>query len=446
MDLVNGPVAKTLVLFSFPFVFSTLLQTLYSTTDTIVVGQVLGSSGLAAVANASQLMQIAYMLVIGFSTAGQVLIAQASGAGKTEKLQQVIGTLFWLEVIMCLLASFICAVFASQLLSLMGTPPEAYEQARWYVMVCGGGMIFTGFYNMFSAILRGMGDSRHPLLFVVIATAVNIVLDILFVAYFHWSVAGAALATVIGQAVSVLFSVVFFFQNEERLGLRLHVQDLRAERAAMRQIIELGIPMAFQSAAVAFSFLFVVSMVNTLGVHVSAAFGVMQKIRQIPGFITQGFGLGTASMIGQNLGANRKDRVSKCVLTCIGCSAVIDAMAGILYIFTPELCFQLFTQDRNVLSMAILCCTAMAIELPANVFMPACNNLVSAQGFVKLSFAVSLTDAFAGRVFLCWLLGIKLGFGAMGMFIGYIGGTYITSVIVSFYFFSGLWKKRSTLL
>ena len=446
MDLINGPVAKTLFLFSFPFMLSTLLQTLYSTTDTIVVGQVLGSSGLSAVSNGSQLMAMVYMICIGFSNGGQVLIAQAKGAGDREKLQKIIGSLFVLQTLMCLVIGALCLVFSRQLLSLLHTPPEAFEQANYYIIICSIGILFTGFYNMLSSVLRGMGDSRHPLIFVFIATSLNIVLDILFVAVFRWNVAGAAVATVIGQAVSVIISLIFLARHSEEFGVDFRLKKLRPDRQFSRQILALGFPMAIQGAAIQLSFLFVGRLINSLGVNESAAFGVMTKVRSIPAFIVQGFGLGEASMVGQNLGAGKQDRVQKTVIYCILFSAAVYIVAACFYLFAPTGCFRLFTQDPAVLSYAKMCMVVLAIELPAFTVMPACNGLVSAQGFISLSLTVCFVDAFAGRILLSWALGSAAGLGAFGYFLGYTLATYITGTVVFVYFVSGWWKKRAKLV
>ncbi len=445
-DLLHGPVASRLLTFSLPFMVSTLLQTLYSTTDTVIVGQCLGSSGLSAVSNGSQLMQMISMICVGFSTAGQVLIAQSVGAGNTGKIRQIVESLVYLVIGLSVALGVFCVALCDVLLTALNTPVEAYEQARYYVIICGCGTIFTGLYNMFSAIFRGLGDSRHPLLFVFIASVINIILDLLFVAVLGWNVAGAALATLLGQLASVVFSVVYLYRNPKLLPFPFRILEMRPHRETAGQITKIGIPLAIQSAAVQFSFLFVSGMVNTLGVDVSAAFGVAQKLRNVPGVLTQGLGLGTSSMIGQNLGAGNQKRVSQTINWCLLFTTIVNALFGVAFALTPVLCFRMFTQDEAVLAYAGMCMFTLVIELPGRCLMPGCNALVSAQGFVKFSMTVAFLDAFAGRVLLCWLLGIVLDMGAMGFFLGYSLATYITAIPVFVYYISGLWKRRSNLV
>lgn len=446
VDLLHGPVAHTLMRFSLPFMLSTLLQTLYSTTDTVIVGQYLGSAGLSAVSNGSQLMQLMYMICIGFSTAGQILIAQSQGAGEYEKTKKVIGSLFVLELILSALIGLICVVFSRQLLNLLYTPEEAFSQAMYYTMICGVGMVFTGFYNMLSAVLRGMGDSRHPLLFVIIASICNVVLDILFITVFDWNVAGTAFATVIGQAISVVFSFVFLRGHEDVLHVSFRFKDMQPDKHTVKQIASLGIPTAIQGGAIQFSFLFVSRMVNTLGLNVSAAFGVAQKLRNLPGILTQGLQLGASSMIGQNWGAGETERVSSTVKCSILLATGINLCFGLVFALAPNLCFRAFTQDEDVLVYAGICIIAIVAELPGRCFMPGCNSLISAQGFVEFGFIMSFVDAFAGRVFFCWLLGIALNMGALGFFLGYSAGTYLTAIPGLVYYASGLWKRRKVLI
>lgn len=446
MDLLNKPVAQTLLRFSFPFMLSTLLQTLYSTTDTIIVGQFLGSAGLTAVSNGSQLMQMLYMICIGFSTAGQILIAQAVGAKNYDKTQKVVGTLFTLEVALSAVIGAACVIFHHQMLTVLNTPAEALAQAEYYTLICGAGMIFTGLYNMFSAVLRGMGDSKHPLLFVFIASVLNMVLDIIFIAVFHWNVAGAALATVIGQVVSVIFSIWFLRRNSVQFHFHLGLRDMIPHRETAGQIVKIGIPLAVQSGAIQFSFLFVSRMVNTLGINVSSAFGVAQKVRSVPTILTQALNLGASSMIGQNLGAGQTDRVKSTVNWGLVYATIINAVFAVLFILAPLPCFRLFTPDQAVLAYAAMSMFTLVVELPGRCLMPACNALVSAQGFVQFSFVVAFLDAFAGRVLFCWLLGVVLDLGALGYFLGYSVGTYLTAIPVFVYYVSGWWKKRAALV
>lgn len=445
IDLLNGPVGSTLFCFSLPFMFSILLQTLYTTIDTVIVGQYLGSNGLSAVSNGSQLVEVANMILVGFSTAGQVLISQAVGAGKKEAVQQIVSSLFYIIMSAALGICCIYLIFYRFLLDILNTPPEAVDQAGNYIVICSFGFVFIGLYNMFSAVFSGRGDSVHPLLFVLIASAVNIILDILFVAVFRWNVAGAAAATVLGQGASVLFCIRYLKKNPKTYDFSMELSSLRFDRESGKQLLYLGIPHAMQSVAVHFSFLFVIRLINTAGVAVSAAFGVVQKIRNLPNVLTRAVGLGAGTMFGQNLGAGRYDRVSSVMRWCLFISTGVHLVFGLFLVFNPILSFQFFTQDESVLEYASLCIMTLLLEFPAKSLMTGCNALVSAQGNVKLSMVVAFLDAFVGRVFLTWLFGVALGMGTLGLFLGYGMGTYLTAIPVFVYYISGLWKRKKYL-
>ena len=446
MNLLEGPVPKTLLLFSIPFMISTLLQTLYATIDTIVVGQVLGSSGLSAVSNASQLMQVSYMIVIGFSTSGQVLISQAEGAGDKKSTVQVIGSTFWLNIIVSVIMGILFIFGCNPLLRVLDTPKEAWIQAGYYMIICSAGLLFTGLYNMYSSVFRGLGDSMHPLFFVLIASAVNIVLDVVFVVLFRWNVAGAALATVIGQMVSAFVSHWYLMRHAGEYGLELKIHQMKMKREMSIKIIRIGIPGAVTVCAVQISFIFVARLINQLGVVMSAAFGVTQKLRNIPQILTQAFGMGATAMIGQNLGAHRQDRVSATVRWTIVYCGIINAVSALVFLTAPAVCFRAFTQEAEILSLAGMCMFCIAIELPGKTLMPGCSSLISAQGFVTFSLITGFIDAFAGRIFLTWLLGIHFRLGAFGFLLGNSLGTYLTAIPQFLYFISGLWKKRKNLI
>lgn len=217
-DFTKGNIVWQLLMFTLPFMASNALQVLYSTIDMVIVGKYVGTPGLSAVSQSSQILSFATMVCLGFSNAGQVLISQALGAGKRKEINEIIGTLFGMILGMGLFLS--CAILLARqwIMSVMNIPAESWEMAADYMIICGGGLVFTAGYNMVSAALRGMGDSRRPFLFIGIASFVNLILDILFTGMLGFGVAGAAWATIIGQAVSFLFSIYYLYRSREAFG------------------------------------------------------------------------------------------------------------------------------------------------------------------------------------------------------------------------------------
>jgi putative MATE family efflux protein len=233
-DFTKGNIAKQLLIFSLPFMASNALQVLYSTIDMIVVGACVGTYGLSAVSQSSQIINFATMVCLGFSNAGQVLLGQAFGAAKRKEMNDIIGTLF---VFICIVGIFFTSIILigqNLILNLINMPSESFEMAREYMVICAGGFVFTAGYNLVSAVLRGMGDSKRPFIFIGIASVVNLVLDILFTAVLGWGVAGAAWATIIGQAVSFVFSIFYLVKQKEKFGFDFKKEGFKPNKKYLR--------------------------------------------------------------------------------------------------------------------------------------------------------------------------------------------------------------------
>ena len=302
-DFTKGNIPKQLFWFSLPFMASNALQVLYSTIDMIIVGKYVGTPGLSAVSQSSLIVNFATMVCLGFSNAGQVLVAQAIGAKKRQELNEIIGTLFSLILCIGLAMSGIILGCKTWILDVMNIPTESYSKAEDYLIICTAGLVFTAGYNMVSAVLRGMGDSKRPFLFIAIASAVNLVLDYLFTGLMGFGVAGAAWATMIGQAVSFLFSLYYLYKHKENFGFNFKAESFRMKAKYVKMILNLGTPMAIQSGCINLSMLFVNSMVNNVGVVASATFGVGVRIDDIINKLSQGIQYAAMPMISQNIAA-----------------------------------------------------------------------------------------------------------------------------------------------
>lgn len=442
LDLVQGKVSKTLVSFALPFMLSSLLQTLYSTVDTVVVGQYVGSTGLSAVSVSSNLIHLTISLCMGLCSAGQILIAQYVGAKRPDKVKQTIVTMSIVTIAFSAALGIIVFLCIDPLLQLMSIPSEAFQMAREYMMISSVGILFTGLYDMASSIFRGMGDRRRPFIFIAIASLVNVVLDLLFVGPFHMAAAGAALATVISQIISVIYCFVFLLRHREEYHVNFSRGEFFAPRECFASLIKLGIPLMLSGSAVSISGLFVSRFVNQLGVAVSAAFGVGQKLSQVPNILATSIGQAGTAMMGQNLGAHEYGRVRGVVRSAVVINGVVTSCFSIACLIAPRFVFRMFTQDESVLAYAAQWCIAMAIGAPAVALLHSFNGLIQAVGDTRISMCIGLADAFAGRIALTVLLGIVLDLGAFGFFCGYTGAAYLTALPGAFYYFFVDWKKR----
>ncbi len=440
-DYTKGNLPKQILLFSLPFMLSNALQVLFSIVDMIVVGNVVGPSGLSAVSTASHIVTFMTMICLGFATGGQVYIAQLIGADKKDDLNKAIGTLFTFTIILAVLMTVIGLTLASPILSLMKTPPEAMEDAITYLLICSGGVFFTFGYNCVSAVLRGMGNSTQPFVYILIAAVINIVLDVLFVLYMDMGVAGAAWATIIGQGVSFLISIIYLFIKREQFGFDFRPKSFIPDKQASKALIKLGIPFSLRSGAVNVSMLFVTSLVNGLGVAASAVFGVGLKVDDMVRKISIGVNYSVSTFVGQNFAAKELDRTRKSVYWGWLYSFLIYLVFLVVYLADVEGLFGLFTKDVEVLELAPIFVQAIIFSFPAMIIMRGTNGFVQGIGNSMLSMIFSLLDGFVLRIGLSYLLGNLMGLGLFGLFLGYGLAAYGTAIPGMIYFFSNKWKN-----
>ena len=418
-DFTQGNVAGQLLWFALPFMASNAFQVLYSTIDMIIVGKYVGTAGLSAVSQSSLILNFATMVCLGFSNGGQVLVAQALGAGKRKEMNEIIGTLFSLILCIALILSAGFLTARTWIMRIMNMPAESYDMAMEYLVICGAGLIFTAGYNMISAVLRGMGDSKRPFLFIGIASAVNLVLDILFTGIMGWGVAGAALATIIGQAVSFVFSLYFLYKNKEAFGFDFRKESFRLKKKYVKMIMELGTPMAIQSGCINLSMMFVNSLVNDVGVVASATFGVGVRIDDIVNKISQGIQYAAMPMISQNIAAGRQKRTKEVVRYAWIYSAVLTVVFMIIYLSLGKQLFMLFSDDPLVHEMSGTFIRAILWMFPAMAIMRGSNAFIQGIGNARLSMVLSLLDGVVLRIGLSWLFGIVLDWGFYGFVLGY---------------------------
>ncbi len=444
-DFTKGNIPKQLLLFTLPFMASNALQVLYSTIDMIIVGKFVGTAGLSAVSQSSLIVNFVTMVCMGFSNAGQVLIAQALGGQKRKELNAIIGTLFSLILCINLLLSVFIVSMKGHIAAWMNIPSESYQMHQAYLLICGAGLIFTGGYNMVSAVLRGMGDSQRPFLFIGIASAVNLILDVLFTGILGWGVAGAAWATVIGQAVSFLFSLFYLYRRRISFGFDFQLSSFRMSKRYTKMIFGLGAPMAIQAGFINLSMVYVNSMVNEIGVVASATFGVGVRIDDIINKISQGIQFAAMPLISQNIAAKEQKRAQQVVWYSWIFSGIWTVLCMIVYLLFGKQLFILFSDDAAVHQMSATFIAAILWVFPALSIMRGSNAFLQGIGNVKLSMLLSILDGVVLRIGLSYWFGVVLNWGFYGFVLGYGLAPYGCAIPGMIYFLSGKWKKRKTL-
>ena len=441
-DLTEGSVAKNLLYFAFPFMLSNLLQTVYNLVDMSVVGHFMGSTGLSAVSVGGRLVELLTFLCTGFCTGGQILLSQQVGAKQKEGIQKTIGTLFTFTILSAVVLGTLSIVFHRGLLTALNTPAGAFEEAAAYMVICNSGCIVIFGYNALCAILRGLGDSKRPLVFVAIASVVNLVLDLIFVAGLRLGAAGAAIATVISQGISFISALVYLMIRREAFGFTFSRRNLRLDGDTLKNLTKLGVPLAFQTAAISVSMLFVNSFINSYGEAASAVYGAGTKLQGIPSIITHGMSMANASMVGQNMAAGKPERVRQSVRTCFILNASVYGVFIVVCLAAPLAVFSLFTTEAEVMALAPTYLRISCIGFAAGIFNSSFNSVINGIGFTSLSMAIGLLDGVVARISFSLLFGIVLGMGLNGFFLGHSLAIWITALLSLFYYLSGRWEHR----
>ena len=442
-DLTTGSVPKTLLRFSLPLFLSGLLQMVYNMVDMVVVGRFVGTQGLSAVAIGGEVLQLITFIAMGFSNAGQILISRYVGEARHDKVGQMVGTLFTLLMSLALIIMTAFLFTYQGILRWLNTPRDIWEFTRQYAVTCVIGTVFIYGYNLVSAILRGMGDSRHPFQFIAIASVINIVLDVLFVGPLGMGPLGAAMATVIGQAVSFLFALRLLYKNREHIHFDFHPSHFRIGKRVIRPLLSLGIPMVIQSAAITFSMLFVNSYINSYGTVAVAVTGVARKLENMIGVVSQAISSAGGAMISQALGARKTERVPKVVFHALWIVAIPSAIFALITWRKPEWLFGLFSSDPAVLSMALTYIPVAMIQYLGCTLRPPNFALINGSGNSRLNLMVALLDGIFCRIGLSLFLGVGLAWGIRGFWYGNALSGLVPFLIGTAYLFSGRWKHAA---
>ena len=445
-DFTRGPLFTRMLLFSIPFMLSNGLQVLYSMADMLIVGKFVGSHGISAVMTASQSVFFLTMVGMGFATGGQVLVSQLIGRGERERLGTAIGTQFTIILAVGITFSLLSVLFAEEILKLLKTPPEAFGGAYHYLLICGGGLIFIYGYNMIAAILRGVGDSVRPFQFIVVSSLLNVALDLLFTAKFGWGVAGAGFATILSQAVAFLLALYYLYRNQEAFQFDFRPGSFKVDPQMLRALVKLGIPFAVRFGAINISMLFVTSLINSLGAATSAAFGIALRLDEFANKISQGVMMAVSTIVGQNIGAGKIDRIRRGVYYAWAICGGFFLFFGLAQLLFPRALYSFFTDDEEVLKLAPVIISALLLHYPALLIMKGTNGFVQGIGNAVFGLVIALLDGLVFRVTFSWLFGIYFQMGLYGMILGYALATYGTALPNLFYFLFIPWHKRKTVI
>lgn len=358
-NFTEGSILKKMIKFMIPILGSLILQAMYGAVDLLVVGQFGTTTGLSGISTGSNLMNMATFVVSGLAMAVTVQISKYIGMKKEERLGKLIGATIALFTSISIVISIILVIFARPLSILMQAPSEALDLTVQYVQICGAGFLLITAYNVISALFRGLGDSKSPLLFVLIACVVNIVGDLLLVAVFHMNVVGAAIATVAAQGVSVVLSILIIKKRASVFHLKKEDIGFNEEIAG---IMKIGTPIALQELLTQSSFLVLCALVNSLGLAASSGYGIASKVQSFVMLIPSSLMQSMSSFVSQNVGAGKEKRAFKSMLTGMGIGAFVGVFVFFGVIFFGDKIASLFTSDASVIEQAFNYLKGFALE------------------------------------------------------------------------------------
>ncbi len=346
--LTTGSVFKNVILFSMPYLLSYFLQTLYGIADLFIIGQYDGVESTTAVSIGSQIMHMIIVMIVGLAMGTTVSIAQAIGANNKKQASKAIGNTIVLFMGIAIVGMVLLLILVHPIVSAMSTPAEAVKGTVTYLIICFIGIPFITAYNIISSIFRGMGDSRSPMYFITVACVVNIALDYLFMGTFKLGPTGAALGTIISQAISVLVSLIVIMKRKSVVLIKT---DFKVYRPVMGKILSIGIPIAVQDGLIQIAFIVITIIANQRGLNDAAAVGIVEKIMSFL-FLIPSSMLSTISALGaQNIGAGKQERAIKTLRYAVLIAVVFGILVTIIIQFTAELIVSLFTDEVNVIQL-----------------------------------------------------------------------------------------------
>lgn len=433
-NLTQGSVTGQLIRYSIPMVTTSLLQALYSMADIIIAGQFIGSRGISAINNSSQIMGIITGLAIGLTTGGNVLISQYFGAGDHRQRREATGTLLSLSALIAVVFTIFTTLFARPMLTSLKAP--SLSEATTYLSICASGMFFIFGYNALCAALRAMGNSKYPFYFIAVSSVVNIVLDLLFVGFFQFGTAGAAVATVIAQGVSFFLALQFVLAHDE---FGLTPDTLKLRKKHLKMIFKLGIPCSLQTTIGGISWLTVTYLINGYGIYVSAGTGVSAKIKDFCQLFISAMSNSAATMIAQTLGAKKFDRAKDVMYTAMKITLSMAVVIILLVeLFAPQM-VAIFTHDPQVAEAAIL---NLRIEIIGQVFYASFfvyHALAIGAGHTLFAMSSSFVNCILFRLVLSIILNHY--FGLIGLYVALVIAPSSSVPLGFLYTKSNIWRR-----
>lgn len=438
-DLSEGPVGKQIFLFALPMLLGNVFQQLYNIVDTIIIGRYIGTDALAAAGASFPVIFVLVSLVIGITTGTTIIISQYFGAKNFESVKRAIDTVF-IFLFFASIALTILGVFTIKYIwQLIGLPEHLIPNATTYFNIYAIGLVFMFGYNATSAILRGLGDSRTPLYFLIVSTFLNIGFDLLFVLVFKWGIAGVAFATVLAQ--SIAFGMSIWYLNRTHKIIRFAYKGLVFDRAIFRNSLRIGVPTGFQHTFVALGMLALLSIVNRFGTNTIAAYTIAGRIDSFAALPAMNFGLALSTFVGQNIGAKKIERVKAGLRATLLMTTTVSVMVSLIAWFFGKELMGVFTRDAEVIEIGYSYLVIVSSFYIIFSAMFVTQGVLRGAGDTVISMFITLFALWVLRIPASYFL--SQSFGTDGIWWGIPAGWLFGFLASLIYYRSGRWKNKA---
>lgn len=439
-QITEGVIWKQLLIFFFPILLGTFFQQLYNTVDAVVVGRFVGKEALAAVGGSTGVLATTLVnFFVGLSSGATVIISQYYGAGDYKDTGRGLHTAVALAIASGLLISLLGVPGSSWAIAAIDTPPEVVDEAVTYLRIFMGGAVFALMFNIGSAILRALGDSRRPLYMLIICTVIHVALDLLFTAGFGWGVAGVAIATVTAEFVSTVLVWVILARLDPVY--RLEFRKIRFDFKILRRIIRIGLPTGLESTMYSASNIIIQSTVNSFGVNAAAAWATFGKIDQLFWMIMTAFDVSITTFSGQNFGAQKYDRIKRCVNVGTGLALLITAIIEGGELLWGKSMLEFFTTDADVISLGMQIIWEMVPYYFFYIWVCVLSGATRGTGDTLIPMIITAFGICVYRVIWVWLVFPHWPTLSMVLY-SYSTSWALTALLFILYYYCGGWLKR----
>ena len=439
-DLSHGAEGRLIFRFAIPMLLGQLFQQLYHVVDSIIVGRYIGKIALAAVGTSAPIIFLLVSFVVGITMGFTIVISQYFGAKKMDQVKKAIDTLYIFMFFTSILVSIAGILVAPSIFRMIDLSPEIVPGAALFLNIFLTGMIFLFMFNGTSAILRGLGDSKTPLYFLVGSVVLNIILDLIFVPVFHWDIAGVAVASVISVAAAFIFQIAYL--NTYHPVVKFSFRDFSFDREIFRKSIRIGLPTGFQQTFVAAGMVGLYWIVNQFGVDANAAYSAAGRIDSFAAIPAMSFSIALSTFVGQNLGANRLDRVRIGLRSTVFMTSGFSVFTSLVMVIFGKYLMQMFTTDPVVISMGYEYLIIIGSSYILFSLMFVVNGVLRGAGDTLIPMFISLFSLWIVRLPVAYIMSKNPGIGVSGIWwsipIGWLSGV----ILYWGYYRMGRWKDK----